>query len=112
MTNVAAGHDAAIPSARLLGTTAQHGRLALRTTSEQCDPRGPHPFLTRGGIADELAHAVSSRQGFTACADPDAIAPRAVSVHYGRHRKRRTESGARTGVGEHHERSGKQFPRA
>ena len=48
MTNVAAGHDAAIPSARLLGTTAQHGRLALRTTSEQCDPRGPHPFLTGG----------------------------------------------------------------
>jgi hypothetical protein len=48
MANVAAGHDAAIPSARLLGTTAQHGRLALRTTSEQCDPQGPHPFLTGG----------------------------------------------------------------
>src|SRR5215471_6754332 len=64
-----------------------------------------------GGRADELAHAVSSRQGFTACADPGAIALRAVSVHYGHHRKRRTESGARTSAEEHHERTGKQFPR-
>src|SRR6516225_3190805 len=111
MTNVAAGHDAAIPSARLLGTAAQHGRPALRTTSEQCDPRGPHPVLT-GGIACELAHAVTSHQDFTACADPGAIALRAVSVHCGHHWKRCTESGTRTGAEEHHERAGKQFPRA
>src|SRR5690242_7252856 len=34
---------------RHLGKTAwQQGRLAPRATSEQCNPRGPHPFLTGG----------------------------------------------------------------
>src|SRR6266480_3929409 len=111
MTNVAADHDAATPSARLLGITAQHDRRRCARHVSDAIPEA-RTLSSPGRAAYELAHAVSSRQGFTACPDPGAIALRAVSVHYGHHRKRRTESGARASAGGRRERTGKQFHQA
>src|SRR5215831_10354254 len=86
--------------------------VLLRSMVGLVKPGGPTLPLPGGGVADELAHPVSSRQGFTACAPPGAIAPRALSVHHGHRRKRRTESRSRTRAEDRHKRTGEQFPQA